>query len=129
MVQADNARHVRLKNLLLEEKRRLWNELRVEIFDKLGNNINMQYDTPLDIGDRSVLDLLGDTGLAIADIRSEKLTLLENALIKLENDSYGICDDCGVEIDEERLKIFPYAACCTVCQQRREGIGKSGANF
>lgn len=89
----------RLKDLLMNEKRRLWNELRTEILEKTGQNLNKQYDFPLD-----------------------------NALLKLNNNSYGICDSCGKEIDEARLQIFPYAAFCTVCQQQ-EVSGKRSASY
>jgi DnaK suppressor protein len=129
MLKGDGTRQTRLYDLLVEEKRRLWNELRFELFNTLGENLNKQYDIPLDIGERSVLDLLEDTGLTVADIRIEKLTLMDNALLKLENGSYGICDECGKDIDEARLNVFPYAACCAVCQQQREGTRKTGTHY
>lgn len=129
MVRRHDTRQARLKSLLLEEKRTLWNELRIELFDKLGKELNKPYDIPMDTGERSVLDLLEDTGLAITDIRSEKLTLLDNALSKLDTGSYGVCDDCGREIDEARLQISPYAACCAACQQQRERSGKTAARY
>ncbi len=120
-----NKRQSRLQEILEGEKRRLWNEVRVDLFDKLGVDLNKQYDLPQDIGDRGILDLLEDTGLAIADIRTEQLIQMENTLLKLNNGSYGICDDCGKEINEARLHVSPYAACCTSCQQRRESPGKA----
>ena len=129
MAQADNTRQARLQDLLLSEKRRLWNELRVELFDRLGVDLNKQYDIPQDIGDRGVLDLLEDTGLAIADTQRELLTQMDGALVKLEDGSYGICDGCGTEIDEARLQVAPYATCCVACQQLREGPGKQAAQY
>jgi len=129
MVQSDDTRHTRLQNLLISEKRRLWNELRVELFDKLGVDLNRQYDAPQDTGDRGVLDLLEDTGLAIADIRREQLTQIDSALSKLKAGSYGICDDCGAEIDEARLQVTPYAACCVACQHQMEMPEKMAACY
>jgi len=120
---------MRLQELLTNEKRRLWNELRVDLFDKLGVDLNTQYDSPQDIGDRGVLDLLEDTGLAIADIRREQLSQMEDALLKLKTGSYGICNECGTEIDEARLQVTPYAVCCAECQQLREGSGKRAAQY
>lgn len=129
MIQTDDSRHALLQDILLHEKRRLWNELRVELFDELGVDLNKQYDIPQDIGDRGVLDLLEDTGLAIADIRREQLTQMDEALSRLKTGNYGLCEDCGKEIDESRLRVAPYAACCVGCQQRREIPGKQAAQY
>lgn len=40
------------------------------------------------------------------------LGLVNSALMRLENDSYGICTDCGEEIEEKRLDAVPYATKC-----------------
>lgn len=42
--------------------------------------------------------------------RQEKfITSLENALIRIENKSYGICRETGKLISKERLRIVPHA--------------------
>lgn len=120
MQQEDKERRTRLKALLLYEKRRLWNELRVELFDALGEGLHTQHDIPRDIGEQGLLDLLEDTGLAVADLRRAQLTQMEQALMRLETDSYGICEDCGKNIDEARLRVAPYVPCCVSCQALRE---------
>ena len=120
MPQADVMRQSLLKMLLLNEKRRLWNELRVGRFDKLGEGLHNQYDIPQDIGEKGILALLEDTGLAVIDIRREQLTQMEEALIKFEEGRYGICEDCGEEVDAGRLQVAPFASCCIRCQEQRE---------
>lgn len=126
MPEIDKERQGWLRELLLEEKRRLWNEVRAELFEKLGEELHTQYDLPRDIGDQGILDLLDDTGLSIVDIRRRQLTQLEEALVKLETGDYGRCEDCGRKIDDERLRVAPYAACCVYCQSKREGPAVMG---
>lgn len=121
MPQSDESRQAHLKALLLDEKRRLWNELRVELFDTLGEGLHTQYDIPQDIGEQGILALLEDTGLAVIDVRRMQLTQMEEALSKCEDGSYGICEDCGKAINVARLKVAPYATCCVKCQGQREG--------
>lgn len=40
------------------------------------------------------------------------LGLVNSALARIDNDSYGICMDCGEEIEEGRLDALPYATQC-----------------
>lgn len=43
---------------------------------------------------------------------------IEAAFERLENGSYGNCENCSKPIPVERLEILPYARCCVPCQQR-----------
>ncbi|NMC29267.1 MAG: hypothetical protein GYA45_04250 [Pelolinea sp.] len=43
------------------------------------------------------------------------LAQIEDALGKIENGTYGVCDHCGKPIDPDRLKILPYASYCMEC--------------
>jgi DnaK suppressor protein len=43
-----------------------------------------------------------------------------NALEKIEDGSYGICEMCGEEIPIKRLKAIPDARCCIACQTELE---------
>ena len=45
---------------------------------------------------------------------------IEAALERLDEGSYGICDDCGDEITEDRLKIVPFTKYCRDCQEDKE---------
>lgn len=37
------------------------------------------------------------------------------ALVKLDDDTYGVCDSCGSHIPEGRLEIHPWAVLCVPC--------------
>ncbi|MGA7826631.1 MAG: TraR/DksA C4-type zinc finger protein [Geobacteraceae bacterium] len=112
-------RQERLRNILLGEKQRLWSELRAELF-RNQEKLQTQFDIPHDVGDLSMLDVLSDTGIAVADIMRERLTRMEEAEKKLNAGTAGICEDCGEEIDEERLRVLPYAIRCVSCQEKHE---------
>lgn len=40
------------------------------------------------------------------------LSLVNSALLRIENNSYGICTECGEDIEEGRLDAVPYASLC-----------------
>lgn len=56
--------------------------------------------------------------------KQEKVELLENALRRvqqalkdLEEDRYGICNNCEQPIDEKRLEVYPEAQFCIKCKK------------
>ena len=67
-----------------------------------------------------------------ADTFSQNLTieLLENeegvikdisdALERIEEGTYGICQTCGISIPEKRLEYIPYARMCVKCKTEEE---------
>ncbi|KKP23878.1 MAG: Transcriptional regulator, TraR/DksA family [candidate division TM6 bacterium GW2011_GWF2_28_16] len=59
------------------------------------------------------------TSLEKTDI--DELRLIDNALMRLEKNEYGVCMDCGEPIASKRLETFPYAARCIACQEALEG--------
>ena len=111
------------REMLAEQKRKLWAELREDIAQS-GEELHTQYDIPQDIGELSILDLLADAGLAIADLKRAQLTNLDEALGRLEKGSYGVCEGCGTRIGMERLKLVPFTPFCIECQKEREGPGR-----
>lgn len=48
-----------------------------------------------------------------------KLNNIENALFKIENGVYGVCDECKKEIDEDRLDILPETNLCSNCANHK----------
>lgn len=109
-----------LVEVLLEEKRRLWAEVRRDLFDQVGDKLHAEYDIPQDVADNGLLDVLEDIGLAVADVRRQELTRIDGALGRLKEGRYGLCEDCGAEISLQRLEVAPYAPCCIRCQEKRE---------
>ena len=51
---------------------------------------------------------------------SRGLRLVEEALAKHEAGRYGICDNCGREIDIARLEAIPYTPLCLSCAEALE---------
>lgn len=51
---------------------------------------------------------------------SEELDRVDAALRRIEDGSYGLCVDCGVEIPPARLHAAPDALRCIACQEKLE---------
>jgi RNA polymerase-binding protein DksA len=58
--------------------------------------------------------------LGIASQERQFLYEIHDALKKIEEDSFGICEDCKCLISKSRLKAVPYTRLCLKCQERKE---------
>ncbi len=57
---------------------------------------------------------------ALKALELEQIDQIGNALKRLDEGTYGLCIDCGEEIQPERLEIIPYATLCVNCQSKNE---------
>ena len=73
-----------------------------------------------DAGDESVATLFADLEQADMTRDLDELRAIEAARQRLQDGAYGICLDCGTDIDFARLKAFPAALRCVQCQDRYE---------
>jgi DnaK suppressor protein len=57
--------------------------------------------------------------------RDKKLLLkIREALRKIDCGTYGICEECGEDIDINRLEMRPVAELCITCKRRQEKMEK-----
>jgi RNA polymerase-binding transcription factor DksA len=50
----------------------------------------------------------------------DKIRLLNDALRRVYEGTYGICEMCGENIGEARLEMIPYAIFCIACKEKME---------
>lgn len=56
------------------------------------------------------------------------LRKVEEALLKIQNGEFGICEECEEDIDIRRLNARPTAALCIACKEEQEHTEKSTAD-
>lgn len=71
------------------------------------------YDVASEERDREISYLLSDRDRS-------KLQSIDQALERIEQGTYGICESCDAEITPERLKAMPFTRLCVQCQSERE---------
>ena len=109
-----------LRKTLIARRAAIMQEAKTEISKYIKGETRQLVDTALDDGDWSVVDLSEDISLRQLSAHRENLQKIDEAIRKLEEGTYGICEDCGEEISEQRLKILPFAIYCIDCQENRE---------
>jgi DnaK suppressor protein len=61
-----------------------------------------------------------DSVCEIMALGANTIDQIDQALAKIEDGTYGVCEDCGEQIAFERLEALPFATLCVECKKRRE---------
>ncbi len=80
------------------------------------------YDLASEERDREISFILGDRD-------REKLQAIETALARIDEGSYGICENCESEIAAGRLEAMPFSRLCVSCQAEQEKEARSQRRF
>lgn len=113
-----------LRRMLVRKREEIVKEAKAEIKKYISGENRQLVETVMDEGDLSVVDLSEDISLKKLSTHREVMIKIDTALRKLDEGSYGLCEDCGDEISEERLKIMPFAIYCRDCQEKKELMEK-----
>ena len=70
-----------------------------------------------DAEEQSVSDFMQGMEFAIMEMESATLRRIDEALLRLQEGTYGACSECDEEISEARLKALPFAVLCRDCQE------------
>jgi DnaK suppressor protein len=120
--KAEEQRRIALRNSLVRKREEIVKEAKSEISKYIRGETRQLVDTALDNGDWSVVDLSEDISLRQLSTHRETLLKIDAALRKIDEGTYGKCEDCGEDISVERLKILPFAIYCVDCQGKREQL-------
>jgi len=116
----------------LKSLRNILAQLRDETFQKIaafrrdqGEEVSGSPGDEMDVA-RSSSDV--ETHASLIERSEDRLRLIEQALARVDNGTYGTCGECGEDIPLERLKALPFALLCVDCQQKRgRSRGRWGA--
>jgi RNA polymerase-binding transcription factor len=109
-VRTEKRAHFR--QLLLDQLRQYTEQIRSDQAAALElNNEDVK-----DSVDLSVLDLNKEIMFRLGERDSKLVADIDQALLRIEEGSYGICARCGKPIDERRLEAIPTARYDAACQ-------------
>lgn len=54
---------------------------------------------------------------ALDDEAKTTIIQIDNALLRIQNGNFGICETCGNHINEDRLQVIPFANLCITCAE------------
>ena len=110
------------KQLLLTELRRHAQH----VSEDQAAALDAASDDAKESADLALRDVIEEMALRLGDQESQMVADIDQALLRIEEGSYGICARCGRPIDERRLEALPTARYDADCQAAiEEAKGKS----
>jgi RNA polymerase-binding transcription factor len=82
--------------------------------------LELSDDGVKDTVDMSLMDVNKELALRLGERESQMIADIDQALLRIEEGSYGICARCGKLIDERRLEALPTARYDATCQEAIE---------
>ena len=95
-------------------------ELLMDVSQKVKEETNRSKFEIGDIYDIASTERDRELSLILGDRDREKLANIEDTFERLKDGTYGICEECGEPIGEERLKVLPFTKVCVDCKSRNE---------
>ena len=99
---------------LIKRKLELEEEMRALNSQKFSD------DQVQDVGDQALTSTMDSLTSSIQNTKIEEYKRIIRALEMIDEGTYGICVDCHNPISEKRLKSFPNATRCLLCQEAYE---------
>ncbi len=105
----------------LDEIKQMLLKMKEDTLKEISKAVKSGSDLPSgepsgDIYDQASSERDRELGLLLSDREREKLHNIEEALMKIEEGEYGICEECEEEIPIGRLKVMPFARYCVKCK-------------
>jgi DnaK suppressor protein len=108
----DQERLEHFRSILLERLRQHTENVREDQAAALDN----ADDGVKDSLDMSLLDVNQELALRLGERESQMVADIDQALMRIDEGTYGVCARCGQPIDERRLEAMPTARYDAACQ-------------
>jgi len=114
--EIDKKTLARFKKILLKEREQIVGDVK----QSYESSQEMGQDGTQDIGDEAANIYNKQILLSINETERLRLQEVDEALDRIENGTYGICEECGGPISLRRLEVRPVAKYCVPCLTKLE---------
>ena len=108
-----------------EELRDILLQRRKGIMENFDDDINIANEAKINKTVGDMVDIAQESNekeltFHLAEVESRELAQIDNALERIAEGMYGVCEKCGEAISQARLKALPFAGKCIRCQEEDE---------
>lgn len=90
----------------------------------LGNGLNQGNETLTDLGDQASAEADQNFILRLREREQKLLKKIDEAIDRINEGTFGICESCGGQISVKRLKARPVTTLCIDCKTKQEAEEK-----
>jgi DnaK suppressor protein len=116
-----------IQDILLQMKEETLREITKSL--KNGADTALISEPSGDIYDQASSERDRELGLLLGDREREKVHAIDEALLRIKENEYGICEECEEEIPLGRLKAMPFARHCVKCKSDLEKLQAQTKRF
>jgi len=116
-----------IKDILLQMKEDTLREITKSL--KNGAETALIGEPSGDIYDQASSERDRELGLLLGDREREKVHAIDEALLRIEENEYGVCEECEEEIPLGRLKAMPFTRHCVKCKSDLEKLQAQTKRF
>jgi DnaK suppressor protein len=118
----------------VDEMKAILLKLKEDTLKEINKTLKSTSDLPSgepsgDIYDQASSERDRELGFILNDREREKLRSIDEALLRIEEGDYGICEECGCDIPLGRLKVMPFAHYCVKCKEDIEKLQAQTKRF
>ena len=128
MPKSDPEKEKKQRREFLKQASEMLEEMKRSLMREMHSRVKGETEGVKDEG-RDTYDLASDErdreiNFILNDREREKLVAIDEALERIKEKSYGICESCEGEIHLGRLKVLPFTRLCVKCQEENEKESK-----
>ena len=123
MPKTDPDKEKKQRRDFLKQASDMLEEMKRQLMKEMQGRVKEETEGVKDEG-RDTYDLAREINFILNDREREKLVAIDDALQRIADKTYGICESCEGEIQLGRLKILPFTRLCVRCQEENEREAK-----
>jgi DnaK suppressor protein len=116
-----------IQDILLQMKEDTLREISKSL--KNGAETTLINEPSGDIYDQASSERDRELGLLLGDREREKVHAIDEALLRIDENEYGVCEECEEDIPLGRLKAMPFTRHCVKCKSDLEKLQAQTKRF
>jgi DnaK suppressor protein len=116
---ANTIQYDEIRRMLTARRRELLNEIQNNLRDARAD-VSEQGRYRIESGETTEVHPEDELAFALVQMKGEVLKRINEAVRRLDEGTYGYCNECDDAIAVSRLRALPFAVRCKDCEEQRE---------